>query len=297
MSAEMITRALGGKWHRRYGMAMCPAHDNKNTPALSLADGEDGKLLVTCHAGCDPVDVLRAINGRGLGMEDIHPRPCGSRPAPKPGKDEQERSDYALKLWCEALPICDSIVEGYLRERAIRSPFPATLRFHPAIRHPDTRLTYPGMIGVVTVGDGNRQVAIHRTFLSPDAQKAMVLPNKMMLGPCGGGAVRLQDDGDGALVVCEGIETGLSLRDDLGAGDDTPRIWAALSTSGIKGLILPSRVGTLVIAPDGDAPGRGAAEDLARRARDIGWRVSIMDAPDGRDWNDVARDTMRGVMA
>lgn len=292
MSAETITRALGGKWHGRYGMAMCPAHDNKNTPALSLADGEDGKLLVTCHAGCDPVDVLRAINGRGLGMEDIHPRP-----APRQDKDEQGRSDYALKLWREALPIRDTIAERYLRERAIRSPFSETLRYHPAIRHPSTRLAYPGMIAVVTVGDDNRQVAIHRTFLSPDAQKAVVSPNKMMLGPCGGGAVRLQDDGDGPLVVSEGIETGLSLRDDLGAGDDAPRIWAALSTSGIKGLILPSRVGTLVIAPDGDAPGRGAAEDLARRARDIGWRVSIMEAPDGRDWNDVARDTMRGVMA
>lgn len=292
MSAETITRALGGKWHGRYGTAMCPAHDNTKTPALSLADGEERKLLVTCHAGCDPVDVLRAINGRGLGMEDIHPRP-----APRPDKGDKGRCDFALKLWREALPITDTIAERYLRERAIRSPFPDTLRYHPAIRHPDTRLAYPGMIGIVTVGDDDTKVAIHRTFLAPHARKAMVMPNKMMLGPCGGGAVRLQDEGDGPLVVCEGIETGLSLRDDLGDRDDAPRIWAALSTSGIKGLLLPSRVGALVIAPDGDSPGRGAAEDLARRARGIGWRVSIMEVPDGRDWNDVARDPLRGVMA
>ena len=160
MSAETITRALGGKWHGRYGTAMCPAHDNKKTPALSLADGEDGKLLVTCHTGCDPVDVLRAINGRGLGMEDIHPRPCLT---PKRDKDEKGRRDFALKLWREALPITDTIAERYLRERAIRSPFPDTLRYHPAIRHPQTQLAYPGMIGIVTVGDDDKQVAIHRT--------------------------------------------------------------------------------------------------------------------------------------
>ena len=294
MSAETITCGLGGKWYGRYGMAMCPAHDNKNTPSLSLADGEDGKLLVTCHAGCDPVDVLRAINGRGLGMEDIQPRPSAAQ---KRDKDEHGRRDYALKLWRETSPVTGTVAERYLRERAIRAPFPETLRYHPAIRHPDTRLAYPGLIGAVTVSDDDRQVAIHRTFLSPDARKAKLLPNKMMLGPCRGGAVRLRDDGDGPLVVCEGIETGLSLRDDLDSGDDTPRIWAALSTSGIKGLLLPSSVGAMVIAPDGDAPGRRAAEDLASRATATGWRVSIMEAPDGRDWNDVALDPFREVIA
>ena len=290
MSAETITRGLGGKWHGRYGMAMCPAHDNKNTPALSLADGEDGKLLVTCHAGCDPVDVLRAINGRGLGMVDIHPRP-----SLKPDKRQKNRRDFALKLWDEAFSISDTLAERYLRERAICPPLPDTLRFHPAIRHPETRLTYPGMIGLVTAGDENMSVGIQRTFLSRDARKAVVLPNKMMLGACGGGAVRLQDQGNGPLVVCEGIETGLSLRDDLDFEDATPRIWAALSTSGMKKLNLPSLVGKLVIAPDGDPPGRIAAQELAGHANALGWQVSIMDAPDGRDWNDIARDQVRGV--
>lgn len=290
MSADAVTRALGGKWHGRYGTAMCPAHDNKNTPALSLADGEGDKLLVTCHAGCDPVDVLRAINGRGLGMVDIHPRPFL-----KPDKGQKDRRDFALKLWDEAFSISDTLAERYLRERAICPPLPHTLRFHPAIRHPETRLTYGGMIGIVTAGDDNKKVAIHRTFLAPDAGKAMVLPNKMMLGGCGGGAVRLRDQGNGPLVVCEGIETGLSLIDDLGFEISAPRVWAALSTSGIKKLILPSEPGKLVIAPDGDSPGRMAAEVLAERANAIGWDVAIMDAPDGRDWNDVARDQVRGV--
>ncbi|MEM8758745.1 MAG: hypothetical protein AAGE83_00260 [Pseudomonadota bacterium] len=52
-TAREICLALGGRWHGAYGTACCPAHDNRRTPALSLADGRDGRLLVKCHAGCD----------------------------------------------------------------------------------------------------------------------------------------------------------------------------------------------------------------------------------------------------
>jgi hypothetical protein len=49
--AATLTRALGGKWYGHYGLAFCPAHDNRRTPALSLAKGAEGRLLATCHAG------------------------------------------------------------------------------------------------------------------------------------------------------------------------------------------------------------------------------------------------------
>jgi hypothetical protein len=50
--ARTVTIALRGRWYRSYGLAFCPAHLNGRTPALSLADGEDGRLLAKCHAGC-----------------------------------------------------------------------------------------------------------------------------------------------------------------------------------------------------------------------------------------------------
>jgi putative DNA primase/helicase len=33
-------------------MARCPAHNDPD-PSLSIRDGDNGKLLVRCHAGCD----------------------------------------------------------------------------------------------------------------------------------------------------------------------------------------------------------------------------------------------------
>ncbi|WP_283177939.1 hypothetical protein [Gemmobacter sp. 24YEA27] len=64
--AERITRALSGRWHGRYGTAMCPAHQNTRSPALSLSCGKDGRLLARCHAGCSFTSILDALRGLGL---------------------------------------------------------------------------------------------------------------------------------------------------------------------------------------------------------------------------------------
>ena len=39
MDARSLTKALGGRWYGRYGMACCPVHDDR-TPSLSIRDGE-----------------------------------------------------------------------------------------------------------------------------------------------------------------------------------------------------------------------------------------------------------------
>ena len=126
---------------------------------------------------------------------------------------------------------------------------------------------------------------MHRTYLHPDGTgKAAVTPDKAMLAAVAGGAVRLTD-GPGPLVVAEGIETALSLASGLLGRPAT--VWAGLSTSGIRGLHLPPQPGRLTIAPDGDTAGREAANALAERAHALGWQVSLLPAPDGRDWNDI----------
>ena len=48
MSARELTIALGRRWHGGNGMARC-AHNGRN-PSLSIRTGDDGKLLVHCHA-------------------------------------------------------------------------------------------------------------------------------------------------------------------------------------------------------------------------------------------------------
>jgi hypothetical protein len=49
--------------------ARCPAHDDKN-PSLSLCDGDDGRVLLHCHAGCSFEAIVEAI---GLEAKDLAP--------------------------------------------------------------------------------------------------------------------------------------------------------------------------------------------------------------------------------
>ena len=85
------------------------------------------------------------------------------------------------------------------------------------------------MIAPVTRGVDGLLLAIHRTFLARDgAGKAPVDPQKMMLGPCRGGAVRLAPLGS-VLMVGEGIETCIAAMQATGHP-----AWAALSTSGLR---------------------------------------------------------------
>ena len=66
------------------------------------------------------------------------------------------------------------------------------------------------MVALVTHGSDERPLAVHRTFLTEGGGgKAPAHPQKMMLGSCRGGAVRLAVPDD-VLMVGEGIETCLA---------------------------------------------------------------------------------------
>ena len=52
-------------------MAPCPCLGHgqgkgDNRPSLSIGDGDDGRLLVHCFAGCDQSDVIAALRARGI---------------------------------------------------------------------------------------------------------------------------------------------------------------------------------------------------------------------------------------
>ena len=38
----------------------CPAHQDHN-PSLDITAGRDGRVLILCRAGCDTINVLRAV--------------------------------------------------------------------------------------------------------------------------------------------------------------------------------------------------------------------------------------------
>jgi putative DNA primase/helicase len=283
MTAESIAKALGGRKAGVSWIARCPAHDDRE-PSLSIRDADDGKVLVRCHAGCDQERVIATLRSRGLWTENGTRR--FMRPAPRaatsqPDRDDAERGKAALAIWQSAISADGSLVETYLASRGLQVPPPPTLRFHAGLKHPSGAI-WPAMVGLVTRGSDDTPLAIHRTFLARNGGgKAPVDPQKMMLGPCRGGAVRLGQPGD-MLMVGEGIETCLAAIRATGHP-----AWAALSTSGLRTLDLPPEVRDVIVLADGDDPGEAAARACAWRWKREGRRVRVARPPQGMDFNDL----------
>jgi putative DNA primase/helicase len=287
MTAESIAKALGGRKTGNSWMAPCPAHDDRE-PSLAISSGEDGKVLIHCHDGCDQTRVIAALRSRGLWedgnrrqMHFVHRMTRQASDGQPDGKAAQ-RCEVALRLWGTSVPALGTLVETYLLSRGLHLPLPpATIRFHTGLKHP-TGGIWPAMVALVTRGTDDAPLAIHRTFLARDgAGKAPVDPQKMMLGHCRGGAVRLCAIAD-VLMVGEGIETCLAAMQATGHA-----AWAALSTSGLRALDLPEAISDVIVLADGDDPGEAAAREVALRWKREGRSVRIARPPRGLDFNDV----------
>ncbi len=285
MSALAIVKALNGRWHGSYGTARCPAHDDRE-PSLSICAGDKGKVLVRCHAGCDKRRVIAALRSRGLWEDGERRRGrfvCReTRRAvdEQSDRDDEKRTEAALRLWAASSPALGTPVESYMHSRGLHVAPPGSFRFHAGLKHPCGGI-WPAMVALVTRGTDDAPMAIHRTFLARDgAGKAPIEPQKMMLGPCRGGAVRLGALGE-VLMVGEGIETCLAAMQATGRS-----AWAALSTSGLRALDLPEAAQEAIVLADGDDAGEAAARESALRWKREGRSVRIARPPRGADFND-----------
>ncbi len=282
--AQTITLALHGRWCGNYGSALCPAHDNRRTPALSLANGHDGKLLAKCFAGCSFIDIIEALRGLGiLGLNGQNHTPNPAVIARHHEVDKAERLRriaQAKHIWDESLQVSGSLAETYLRGRAITIAAPDTLRFHSRCWHSPSARRHPALVGKVE--RQGKLVGVMRTYLGLDSVKARIEKPKMALGSCAGGAVRLARPKAGHLCIGEGIETCLSAM-VLGLGP----AWACLSTSGLKSVQLPDEVRRVTVLADADEEGLAAALETQRRLSLSGRRVTIAEPVGRNDFNDL----------
>ena len=211
-TASNVVHALRGKWfpRDRYGIARCPVHDDRN-PSLSIKDG-DKTLLVKCHAGCDPRDILDALRQRGILDEPQRRRPVRqpTRPAPQQTNNDDDRTAYALKIWREAIDARGSPAWTYLFRRgvdlgALPHDTSHVLRWHPHC--PWESGQHGCMLALFTDAITGEPRAIHRTAITAAGAKI----DRKALGPVKGCVIRLWPDElvTHGLVISEGIETAL----------------------------------------------------------------------------------------
>jgi len=295
--AQAVAGLPGGRFEGgRYRVA-CPAHGGRDRN-LSVWAGDGGEACFKCWSHrCSTRDIVAALSAA---LAERAPRPATAK---RKRADDKQRSEMARCIWRETGDPRGTIVQDYLFGRGwtglmpkplcagadpaelaragVGLTIPASIRFHPRLWY-SAGVSLPAMVAAIEHLDG-RIVAIHRTYLKPDGTgKAEVEPNKKALGRERGCAVHLTA-GARELVLCEGIETGLSILQATGL-----HVWAALGTSNLGQVELPGFVREVIIAADHDEPGINAARaaDEAYRARE--YQVQILSPRhEGWDFNQV----------
>jgi putative DNA primase/helicase len=287
MNVAAIARNLGAVRSGHNWRCRCPRNCGYT---LSLAEGEDGKLLVHCFGGCEYNDILLALVEYGLLDDD------GDGADRHDGSDhrvdQRRRCDDAKRI-ARAQQIYDSgawdeRIRIYLRSRGIDLGSPV-LRFSPRAPH-RCRGPRPAMLAPVVDVNGTL-TCVHMTFLRPDSRGKADLPKELQRetrGPIRGGAIRLAPhDPDMELVIGEGIESTLSAMQVLGRVG-----WAAAYAANLQTLELPPEVRRIIIAADNDTTGTGQRNALAAYERWTaeGRSVRIKTPPiTGKDFNDYLR--------
>ena len=258
------------------------------TKAGVWCDFEDG------HKG-DPLDLIQACLGidkggavtwaKGwLGIDENDSAPS-LQPRPRPQPNEALHQDNpnparAVSIWRSTRPAMGTPAEDYLRGRGITGPIPPTVRYHPALLHPDIGQHLPALVAAVANVE-KKITGITRLFLTMDGRKAPLNRPKLALGTLRGGVVRLAPTTD-RVWLTEGVEDGLAVMQMM-----SEPAWAVLGTSGFKSVELPDHIRQVILAPDGDDAGQAIIEDAARRLAGQGREVRAANLPAGKDWCDV----------
>jgi hypothetical protein len=82
----LLARLDGARRTGKGWVAKCPAHEDKRA-SLSIAEGDDGRVLAHCFAGCRAADIVAAV---GLELGDLFPRRFDASPLAR-----GQRREYA----------------------------------------------------------------------------------------------------------------------------------------------------------------------------------------------------------
>jgi putative DNA primase/helicase len=274
MSADHIGTTLKG---RRNGIGWlvscpCPNHGKgrgDRNPSLKIDDGDDGRLLLSCFAGCEFADILDELKHRGLVESSprcvrLPPRPVASQSSP-PVKIK-EPDPVALEIWQASEPITGTIAQNYLERRGIPL-LPPRLRFYQGAMIAGVEQPHRGI------------TAIQKTPLTRDGERRD--GDRWTKGDLGNGAVRLGAAQE-IMGIAEGTETALSAMTLTGMS-----VWASLEAGRLHKVDLPPFVREVHIFADNDQPGRAAAYRTSDVHRELGRTVKIRrPAPQFKDFND-----------
>ena len=264
------------------GKILCPFHDDHNPSLEIYPDVADPHYH--CWS-CGAHGHLNDLNDRGINWIAELKSPTSKPAEPTDDEDNARNLERAHELWDKAIPLAGTLAEKYLAEtrkidvNALPTGINEVLRFLPRVwldgKYP------PCMIALLRDVETGQRAGIHRTWLTPDAQKI----DRRMLGrwprPR---AIKLYPAND-KLFVAEGIETALAAATQL----QMRPAWALGSRVYLEQLPVISGIAELGILVDRDPHGEAAAAACAQTWVAAGRCVRVLRTKDAslNDFNDL----------
>lgn len=101
--ADRLLSRLDGVERRGRGWRVrCPSHGSDKNRTLSVAVGDDGRLLIHCFAGCSAHEVVQAA---GLELSDLFPDRITHNATPEQRRELRQAARQAQ--WAAALDVLD----------------------------------------------------------------------------------------------------------------------------------------------------------------------------------------------
>ena len=274
-----------------------------------------GAICNQCGPSPDGISLLKKATGEHMPrlLEQIEAL-LGSEPAPtsapSPAQKNKRGNGNPAKpitfVWnslsVSAYDPAAAPIWRYLANRGInirRIELSNSIRYCNQLHYYDEsgkQTEHPGMVANVIDGDG-QQVTLHRTFLTPNGQKAPVSAPKKLMPVIQGRSLNrsgIHVGGRGPVLhISEGIETALAVMQMTGC---TGTYVAALDANRLEQMRLAKQRRVIVWGDhDRSRDGDHAAEILTYRLNEAGYVASYMipDSPmlqageKSRDWLDV----------
>ena len=279
-----------GKFKGREYVALNPTRCDQHLDSFSIntvtgewsdfATGDKGSNLVSLYCYVHQVPFHQALDQIQASIQPFSHFKDSLSP-----NDTDRKIRFAKKLYSESSKIQGSLGEQYLNARGIFK-IPNNIRCHPNLIHTPTKQYFPAIISPVVDFNTHEINGIHRIYLDPlKPQKAPIESNKMMLGDIQGGGVSLfRSEHHETLIVCEGLETGLSLYQV-----EAFSVFVMLSATNLqKGITFQNhKPNKIIIAADNDEAGLKAANQASIIFLNQGIEVSIAVPKHGNDFNDT----------
>ena len=309
LDLRLIARVLGGDVSGRQVLAPGPGHSPKDRSlAIGISDTAPDGLLIYSHCNDDWRDCRDYVRSKlglpawapGDGREQqrtIKPQYIDKwdfdtidlevEQARHRSEDDLVRIDRAQSFWIEAGDPRGTLVEDYLKSRALLLPdhlAGEVLRFHPRTpwRNENTGRTdfIPCMIAAFRSLDDNIVTAVHRIRL--DRPERWPKTERRMFGIVQRAAVQLSA-ANGKLAIGEGVETCMAAM-QLGVEQTA---WALGSAGAISFFPVVDGVAELTILGEAGNASDRAVKICGRRWRRASRRVFVSRPKHGSDHNDV----------